>query len=449
MTGFARIAAAAVLTIVGMASQERQSQAVSEPVGVIASHPRIFLRPTRLRLLQRERERESPRWQVFDRLVTGQTQMPEPGLAYALHYRVAGDGASGKRAIAWALGPGDDLRQLALVYDWCHEALTGEQSKSLTAKILGRMNATRSDNSLPSIRSRALAAIALYDEAPDTPQRELDWITQVWWPENIAGAIRRGSAASLRENGLELMEALHAFRDAANMDLRESARSYFRSLPVERLMSYYPAAFTGPENDFRVPAPSGTADMDWRRAALWRAADLALTAFDTTSTPAQTLQGWLMHDRFIMRGAFGAPYEFLWANPYQPGLSYYNVALTYYNAETGALFVRSGWRDSASWLGCIQGRLYRFENGRPTEGGAAADEPVRLGNAAIYSGARGANLRVRQEHSDGPVFLRGLEPGREYRLEVEGAKPQEVRADPGGVVEIEPVGDKEITIRIR
>jgi hypothetical protein len=448
MTGFARIAAAAVLTVSGLASQERQP-ATSEPIGVIASHPRLFLRPARLRLLQRERVRESPRWQLFDHLVGGQTQMPEPGLAYALHYRIAGDEASGKRAIAWALGPGDDLRQLALVYDWCHEALTGEQRKSLAAKVLGRMNAARSDTSLPSIRSRVLAAIALYDDAPDAPQRELDWIARIWWQENIAGAIRGGSAASLREGGLELMEVLHAFRDAGNIDLRDSAPSYFRSLPVERLMSYYPAVFTGPENDFRVPAPSGPADTDWRRAALWRASDLALTAFDTSSTPAQTLQGWLMHDRFIMRGAFGAPYEFLWANPYQPGLSYYNLALTYYNAETGALFVRSGWQDSASWLGCIQGRLHQFENGRPREGGATAGEPVRVGNAVIYSGTRGANLRVKLEQGDGPVFVRGLDPGREYRLEIEGTKAFDVRADPGGVVAIDPAGNREISIRIR
>jgi hypothetical protein len=293
-----------------------------------------------------------------------------------------------------------------------------------------------------------LAAIAIYDVEPDAAQRELDWITQVWWPENITGKIRRGSAASLRENGLEVMEMLHAFRYAANLDLRESTPSYFRSLPVERLMSYYPAGFTGPDNDFRVPAPFGSGEIDWRRAALWRASDLALTALDTTSTQAQTLQGWLMHDRFIMRGAFGTPYEFLWANPYQPGLSYYNLGLTYYNAETGALFARSGWQDSAAWLGCIQGNIYRFENGRPSEG-AAAGVPVRLGNTVIYSGARGVNLRLRLEPDDGPVFLRGLEPGREYRLEIEGTKPSDVHADPGGVVEIDPPTGKEITIRIR
>ena len=35
------------------------------------------------------------------------------------------------------------------------------------------------------------------------------------------------------------------------------------------------------------------------------------------------LQGWLMHDSFMLKSTFGAPYEFLWANPYQPGLSYY------------------------------------------------------------------------------------------------------------------------------
>ena len=45
------------------------------------------------------------------------------------------------------------------------------------------------------------------------------------------------------------------------------------------------------------------------------------------------------------RHASGAPYEFLWANPYQPGLSYYHVPLIYHNPDFGRLFVRSSWDD--------------------------------------------------------------------------------------------------------
>ena len=43
-----------------------------------------------------------------------------------------------------------------------------------------------------------------------------------------------------------------------------------------------------------------------------------------------------MHDHFLMRGPFGSPYEFLWANPYQPGLSYYHVPLVLHDPGSAA-----------------------------------------------------------------------------------------------------------------
>ena len=60
-----------------------------------------------------------------------------------------------------------------------------------------------------------------------------------------------------------------------------------------------------------------------------------MVAYDTNAAESQLLQGWLMHDHFMLRGTFGAPYEFLWANPYQPGLSYYHVPLVYHNPDSG------------------------------------------------------------------------------------------------------------------
>src|SRR5437764_406863 len=90
-----------------------------EPVTVSADHPRLFLRPQRLRLLRRERERSSMRWQQFAALVAGSAPLPERGFAQALYYQVAGDGAVGKQAVASVLAAGADLRQMAIVYDWC------------------------------------------------------------------------------------------------------------------------------------------------------------------------------------------------------------------------------------------------------------------------------------------------------------------------------------------
>ena len=61
--------------------------------------------------------------------------LPEPGFPLALYYAVSDDNAVGKRAVDWALGKADDLRQLALVYDWCQPILSPEQSAALAAKI--------------------------------------------------------------------------------------------------------------------------------------------------------------------------------------------------------------------------------------------------------------------------------------------------------------------------
>ena len=80
-----------------------------------------------------------------------------------------------------------------------------------------------------------------------------------------------------------------------------------------------------------------------------------MVALDVNAAESQVLQGWLMHDHFMLRGTFGAPYEFLWANPYQPGLSYYHVPLIYHNADFGKLFVRSSWDEDAEWFGYFDG----------------------------------------------------------------------------------------------
>ena len=69
----------------------------------------------------------------------------------------------------------------------------------------------------------------------------------------------------------------------------------------------------------------------------------------------------------MLRGTFGAPYEFLWANPYQPGLSYYHVPLVYHNPDFGKLFIRSSWDNTAHWFGYFDG-VDADVRGRPPDG---------------------------------------------------------------------------------
>lgn len=124
-----------------------------------------------------------------------------------------------------------------------------------------------------------------------------------------------------------MSEILHAIRDNVNIDLRDDVPKYFKELPSYHLHAHYPAAFPAAENEFRVPIYDCEGEPDLRAAVLSRAADFAMVAFDTNALENQFLQGWLIHDRFLMKGMFGIVYEFLWANPYQPGLSFYHVPL--------------------------------------------------------------------------------------------------------------------------
>ncbi|HUP04051.1 MAG TPA: hypothetical protein VMU19_08680, partial [Bryobacteraceae bacterium] len=184
-----------------------------------------------------------------------------------------------------------------------------------------------------------------------------------------------------------------------------------------------------------------------RQAERSRAADLAIVASDPDLRANQTLQGWLMHDAFAMHGGFGAPYEFLWANPYQPGLSYYYLPLAYYNADFGKLFVRSSWEDSATWLGIWDGVIQKDEGGQPTPLSPEAT-PQRFAAAVVAFGASKEGFGVSLEEGQ-RLFVAGLAPKHAYQVEIEGRQPFEAPADPGGIVELKPPPGKYVSIRLQ
>jgi hypothetical protein len=418
------------------------------PVAVFTEHPRLFLRPQRLRLLKRERERQSPRWLQLEALVAGGAPLAEPGFALALYYRVSGDDAVGRRAVAWALGPAADARQMALVFDWCQDVLSEAQKHDLAARISKAMAALGADDSVDAARTRALAALALYDDVPDAPPRELDRVVRAWWEGQVAPALKNGRRAIARHEVYALYELLHGIRDNTNLDLREACPKFFTGLPESRLMSYYPASYPGAENEFRIGAGPLPGEPDLRLAALSRAADLAMVNYDTNAPDTQWLQGWLMHDNFSMQGVFGAPYEFLWANPYQPGLSHQHLPLAYHDALLGDLFVRSDWDDSAAWFGYFDGVAQKFENGRPSALDPRASPPVRMAPALVYMGpsARKFHTAVTEGQR---VFLIGLEPRRSYQVEIDDEEMYEAETDPGGILELDLPHGAEVGVRVR
>ena len=414
-----------------------QTQGAADPLVVGTDHPRLFLRPARLRLLKRERERTSMRWQQFEILMAGHAPMPEPGFADALYYQVSGDADSGNRAVAWALGPGSDLRQLALVFDWCQDLLSQTQQTELAAKMQKAL-AAAPDESIPSMRSRALAAIALFDHIPQIPQRELERL-RTWWNNRIVAALQKGRDPIPRDDAYPLMELLHAVRDNANVDLREAASAFFKDFPIDHLLSYYPAAYPAPENDYYIGAGRNTGDPDLRQAAFSRIADLAMVAFDTNAPETQVLQGWAMHDKFLLRSSLAVPYEFLWANPYQPGLSYYHVPLIYYNPDFGRLFIRSTWNEDATWFGHFDGTMQLFSEGRVTNlNPQLVSAPMSLGEAVVCFANGRRRFEVKLDEED-VVFLVGLKPRGVYQVEVDDEEVNELAADRGGILALTDV----------
>ena len=426
-----------------------EAQGLDESLDVYTEHPRLFLRPQRLRLLKRERERRTTRWQQFETLMAGKAPMPEMGFAQALYYQIGGDAEAGRQAVRWALGPGSDLRQLALVFDWCQAALTEAQSKALAAKIVKSIAASERNKSVTAVRDRALAAVALAGHQNEISTKQLEWLVRTWWRGEMAPGLKSGRDLVPRDSIYALFEILHVVRDNVNVDLRDPVPGYFKGLPVFDLLSYYPATFAAPEGEYHVPAVPGIREPDVTRATMSRAAELCMVAYDNNAPESQVLQGWLMHDNFILRGMLGSVYEFLWANPYQPGLSYYLVPLLFHDDLFGRLFIRSSWEENSKWLGYFGGELQYFEDGKPTVlNPQLAQTPIALPEAIVMPASYGKKFKITLDEGE-TVFIVALKPRQAYEIEVDDEEMREQHTDPGGILSLQLPSKVPVGVRLR
>ena len=405
-----------------------------ETYSIYTEAPRLFLRPARLRLLRRERERKSLRWDQFELLMAGGAPVPEPGFANALYYQIGGDAAFAARAIAWA-ARGADTRQLALVFDWCQDRMSPAERQALLRRLRQAVEAPPGP-SFSDLRDQALAAIAIAGDAPAASQAALRRIVETRW-EGAVAALKSGKPVLSRQDAQPLWELFHAVRDNLNVDLRESLPAFFKEFPIYHLMSHYPAPFPAAENEYRIGAsPSGEPDL--QAAVLSRAAELSMVALDSNSPETQVLQGWLMNDRFLMRGLMGITYELLWANPYQPGLSYYHVPLVFYEERLGQLFIRSSWEDDATWVGLFAGQLQMFRAGAVTAlNPALVREPLDLEEAIVMGPDTRQFHAPARELND--IFIVGLEPNRLFHLEIDNEEMTEVTSGAGGILYLKGV----------
>ncbi|MEP6961218.1 MAG: hypothetical protein ABI995_04025 [Acidobacteriota bacterium] len=433
------------MTVPADAQNAPRANGDSDDFHVYKDAPRLLLSTQRLRLLERERERQSARWQAFDGLMASQAPMVEPGFAGALHYRVSKIDTTGRNAITWALTDGArDLRQLALVFDWCGPLLTKAEADRLAAKIQQGMAQAAGAPTVERQAARAFAAIALADRLPDAGDGVLREIAG-WWRNTV---IVGGQPKVPREQLYALLELLHAIRDNTRVDLRESATEYFTKLPLDYIAGHYPATFPGPENDFRIPVFTGSGEPDLTLAARSRAAGLALVPLDTNAVNHQYMQGFLMSDRFIMRGTYGAPYEFLWANPYQPGLAYQTLPLAFHDEATGRVFARTDWDEDAVWVGYFDGALQMFRDGGvQTLRRGAGIAPIRVGAAVLTSSSDTNAAKLRLDSKE--LFVLGLTPNTEYGVEIDDRELDYLTTDVGGTLVVRVPEGTDAGVRLR
>jgi hypothetical protein len=419
------------VAILALATSE-MAGAGDEYFKVYTDAPRILLRHDRLQSLARERQRQSERWQH----VADLTETPEPGFDNALTWAVSKDQSYARRAIDWAATTQGDARQIAIVLDWCASEMTAAQRGAIVAKLRSESAKTNAA-SIAEARDRVFAAVAAASDDPAGAEQALrDFVTN-WWRKRIAPTLVAGRLAMSPRDEFALYELLHVVRDNLNIDLREDAPEWFRALPEWHILSHYPAPYPAAENNFYIPSYPGTSPPDLQAAMLSRIAALSMVAYDRNAQDSQFLQGWLMQDSFALKSASGAPYEFLWANPYLPGLSYHHMPMSFHDPASGRIALRSSWDDDAHWLGRPGGELQLFSEGKTTVLSAGAHrEAMNIGPFRVFFGDLPSPLSLAAGEVTAVVIV-GAPPGASYSVQGVKEHSYPVTADRAGNVVLE------------
>jgi hypothetical protein len=426
---------------------------------VYTESPRILLNQRRLRLLRRERERESIRWQQFNLLMSGGARMDQPGFAKSLFSLVTASPGPCREALEWAaktasVSDAGQLRQMAIAYDWC--AGNNETQAALVARRMAVVLQSRPVEPV-QVRSAVFVALALADVESAASQDLLKHAVETWWVKRtLPQLVSYKMPFNTREDLYAIAEFLHVIRDNFRTDLREGAGKWFEELPPMLLLSYYPRPWPAAENEYRIPAFLGKGDPNIRESVFARAAEFALVAYDGNAQPHQFLQGWLMQDRFLMRSTLGITYEFLWANPYLPGLSFTYMPDLFH--AHGRLFTRAGWDEEATWFGYWSGQAQSFLKGQRVQvNSAAKPAPLELGPVRIFFAGPTARFErgwtPPTEEGEKPIdeaaFVLGLEPNAAYDVEIDMEEMVEMRSDEGGILAMKFPPGRKAGVRVR
>jgi hypothetical protein len=295
------------------------------PLAAQKASPKLLLSASHLRRLERDHDRQTERWINLSQRVAAVADSPERGFELALVYAVTHEEGTAEEAIRWAASHPTEYRQIALIADWCEDRLTGEKRAAILDAAWQRATKEPADFSQPS-RYRDVLFLDIARNGAPPPD------LQAWWDRTVAQAQDRAWARLYKpEEMYALAEIIIAVQESARTDLRSNASQRFETLPTQFLLSLHPA---------QVDAPS------WQM----RAAALALVDMDPNLTASQYLQGWAMEDTRVIRSGPGVAYEYLWANAYLPGVSFYNLDPWSYDPDAGVLYARSSWEKDSCWI---------------------------------------------------------------------------------------------------
>ena len=414
---------------------------------IYEEHPRLLINSQRVDRLRKDAERQSARWRQLKTLIDSGAAFPEEPLVRALQFQVLDDEAAGRQAVQWAvesahagvLKDPESLRLAALVFDWCYELFSDEQ-KTATAQALGEgagplLNAP--NPGIDSVRGAVLAATAAAGDW-DGSEALLGNFMERHWKKWIAPALRRGELLDRGYEIIAVMEICHVIRRNLELDLWKETRKAFEFLPRHLMLGYYPQPIETAQGVFRDPAARSTQDFDpARESTLRRIGEMLLVAYNVSWDNYRFLQGWLRHDAFILKTPLGAPYEFLWVNPYLPGLSYSSSPLFTHDELRGRLFVRAGWEEGDPWLGYFNGELQFFADGkRYLVRQQDRQAPLGLAGTIVVFGSVPMSIKFKAPGGE-RIFIVGLGDQQPVRAKI-GRKGFEVyEPGRGGILRFE------------
>jgi hypothetical protein len=353
----------------------------------------LLLSARRLHRLKLDAQRQTERWVNFEQRVKNVPDSPERGFELALYGSVTGKADACREAIEWGKAHTAEHRQTALIASWCRAGLSEADRKALLSAPVAV------DSTHPFTSARDALFVDMVAGRASRDQVRGQWA-------KLLPIIQRDPRRCLPEF-YALFEFLDVAQKNLRTDLREDDVHLFSVLPGIFLLSMHPADLDQP---------------DWKT----RAAGLMMVNVDPNLQGSSFVQGWAMEDPKVAREGPGVAYELLWANPYLPGLGYYNMDLWAYDSASSLLLMRKSWDANSCWASAFQGHIETVQC--PL---GLFDAPAKFGRLTVLPmKEQCVDIKARPNET---TILSGLPPGAVISWE-EQVQKLTATADAGGNV---------------